>query len=120
MSVTIGVDIGLTVAIGGPNSHEFIKPTISIQGIEVDGDVDAQMQSAMQTVIQVWDGASQVMELKLGEALGSASDETTAGALSEQMKLIAKTLLAHDKKLKQAVKAAAATHTELKAKGLVE
>jgi len=73
MSAKISVEIGLTLSlkgrIKGASDYEFFRPRISIDDIEVDGDVSVKEQLALarKAIRPTWDLVDMAIEKLIEE-----------------------------------------------------
>jgi hypothetical protein len=69
MSVEIGLTLSLKNRIKGASDYEFIRPRISIDDIEVDGDlsVKEQLSLARKAIRPTWDLVDLALEKLIEE-----------------------------------------------------
>ena len=51
----INTKIGLTLKLFKDSAFEFIRPEIGIEGIDIEGDVDKQLESAFLAIEKSWE-----------------------------------------------------------------
>lgn len=64
----VGAKCGMTLRLFRDSQYEFIRPEISIDEIDTEGDIRAQLDSAVKALKEVWDETTnQVSELVIAQ-----------------------------------------------------
>lgn len=57
----VGTKIGLTLKLFKDSQYEFIRPEVSIDEIDVDGNVKEQLEKVVEALKPVWDATTKQM-----------------------------------------------------------
>lgn len=61
----VSAKVGLTLKISKDSQYEFIRPEISIEGIDTEGDVQKQLDDAVKTLRLTWETVKSEMNTEL-------------------------------------------------------
>lgn len=61
----VGAKIGLTLKLFKDSQYEFIRPEISIEEIDTDGDVALQLKNAVEALKLTWQTTSEEMNKQI-------------------------------------------------------
>jgi hypothetical protein len=62
---TVGAKCGLTLKLFKDSQYEFIRPEITIEGIDPDGDVEEQLKKAVLALNETWETVTNEVNKKI-------------------------------------------------------
>ena len=69
----VSAKVGLTLKLFKESSYEFIRPEVSIEGIDTDGDIQQQITDSLNALKLVWDATTEQMNKIIAEEMPRAN-----------------------------------------------
>ncbi len=80
----VGAKIGMTLKLPGGTNFEFIRPEVSIEGIDIEKNISEQLAEARKTLVEVWKEVCNFIESEVMIAI--ESNEKTKGLVTKKLK----------------------------------
>jgi hypothetical protein len=91
----VGVHIGFTLKLS-KDSFEYIRPDISIEEVDTEKDVDAQLSAAVDAFNKTWKAVNAQVEEKVITQFPNLSAQMETAVVNEVKKLKARIIVIED------------------------